>query len=121
MLGDKGEIGGCAACHELPLGSRLIEKTQVAMIILYAFLLELIALLRRKLVTLPPRFARRSDAGDTRARLAVVWSLPIGPTAHFHLKNAEVYSKLQLFVAIQSDNLTDFDCAYFMRPIFQVN
>ena len=44
---------------------------------------------------------------------------PIGPTAHFHLKNAEVYSKLQFFIAIQSNNLADFDCANFMRPIFQ--
>src|SRR5436190_9005124 len=90
------------------------------MIILYAFLLELIALLGRKLVTLPPRFG---PLGATlvihEQRFAVVWSLPIGPTAHFHLKNAEVYSKLQFFVAIQSDNFADFDCAYFMRPIFQ--
>ncbi len=40
-----------------------------------------------------------------------MWSLPIGPTGHFHLKNAEVDSELQFFVAVQPDNFTHFDCA----------
>ena len=97
-----------------------LKKTQVAVIILNAFLLELVALLGRELVALPARFGPFGAAlVINEQRLAVVWPLPIGPAGHFHLKNAEVDAELQFLAAIESDNFAHFDCAGFMRPIFQ--
>ena len=90
------------------------------MIVLNAFLLELVALLGRKLVVLPARFGPLGAAlMINEQRLAVVRPLAIGPAGHFHLQNAEVDPELQFFVAVQADNLAHFDRAGFMRPIFE--
>jgi hypothetical protein len=52
-------------------------------------------------------------------RLAVMGPLSVRPAGHLHLENAEVDPELEFFVAVQTDDFTHFDCAAFMRPIFQ--
>jgi hypothetical protein len=97
-----------------------LKQTQISMIILDAFLLELGALFRRKVV----RFALRLRAGRPfliifQERLAIVRALTIGTACYFHLQHAKVDPELQLLAAIEADDLAHLDVAVLMRPIFQ--
>ena len=66
-----------------------LKQTQVAMIILNAFLLELAALFRRKLIRLAFLLrAARPLLMILQERLAFMRTLTIGTPAHFHLQHA---------------------------------
>ena len=97
-----------------------LKQAQVAMIILDAFLLELRALLRCKLVSL----AFLLDASGPllmifQKRFAIVRTPAIRSPVQFHLQHAEIDSQLQFFAAIEAGDLAHFDAATLVRPISQ--
>src|SRR5205085_1418889 len=97
-----------------------LKQAQVPMIILNAFLLQLRALLSRKLVSL----AFLLDASGPllmifQKRFAIVGTAAIRPAAQFHLQHAEIDSQLQFFAAIEAGDLAHFDAAALVRPISQ--
>jgi hypothetical protein len=48
-----------------------------------------------------------------------VRTLAVGAAVHLHLQKSEIDPELQFFAAIETRNFPDFDCAGFMRPVFQ--
>jgi integrase/recombinase XerD len=121
MFGDEGkeiEVALRVANHARKIVD--LKETEIAVIILNAFLLEFVALLGVKLVALPAPFRALGAAlMISEQRLAVMWPLSIRPAGHFHLENTEVDPELQFLVPVQADDFTHFDRAAFMGPIFQ--
>ncbi len=121
MLGDEGEEVEIALC--IPNHARKVaylKKTEVAVIILDALLLQFVALLGRQFVVIPARFRPLGAAlMINEQRLAVVRPLSVRPAGHLHLENPEVDPELQFFVAVEADDFPHFDRTGFMGPIFE--
>ena len=99
-----------------------LKKTQIAVVILNAFLLQFAALLGGELIIFAALSGTRGAALMIDEKgLAVVRTLAIGPAFHLHLQQAEVDPELQFFAAIQSEDFADLDRAGFVRPIFQTS
>ena len=97
-----------------------LKQTQVTMIILDAFLLQLSALFRGQLVILSLFLNPcRAQLMINEQRLATMRSLAIGPASRLHLQNAEIDSQLQFLTSIEPQNLAHLDRASLMRPILQ--
>jgi hypothetical protein len=95
-----------------------LKKAEVTMVILDAFLLEVVALLGGKLVGIAAHLGALGLAlMINQERLAVVRPLAIGTAGDFHLENAEVDPELKFLAAIKPGNLPHLDGARLMRPI----
>jgi hypothetical protein len=95
-----------------------LKQAQVTVIILDAFLLEIVALLGGKLVTFAARLGSLSAALVIHQEgLAIVRPLAIRTPGDFHLEDTEVDPKLQFFPPVETDDLAHLDGARFMRPI----
>src|SRR6266480_2914817 len=90
------------------------------MIILDAFLLELGAFFRRKFVifTFLCR-ANRPSLVIFEERFAVMRTLSIGPSNHFHLQHAKIDPQLQFLSTIEPGDLAHLDVAILVRPVLQ--
>jgi hypothetical protein len=119
VLGDEGEQVEVPLSIADDAGEIVdLKQAEVAVIILDAFLLEIVALLRGKLVGLAPRFdPLRPALMINEKRLAVVGALAIRAAGDLHLEHAEIDPELEFFPAIEADDLPDFDGAWLMRPI----
>ena len=97
-----------------------LKQTQVTMIVLDAFLLQLGALLRGEPIVFAALFrAQRALLVIGEKRLATVRTQPVRATGHLHLQNAKVDPQLQLLATIQAEYLAHLDGARFVRPILQ--
>src|SRR4029077_6941337 len=98
-----------------------LKQTQIAMIILNAFLLELGALFGRELVSFfAATFGARSlKLMISEERFATVGAHSIGATMEFHLEDTEIDSQLQFVPAVEPEDFAHFDGAIFVRPILQ--
>src|SRR5207248_11619363 len=97
-----------------------LKETEVAVIILDAFLLQLIALLGVELIGLAPGGRAFGPAlVINEERLAVMRALAIGPAGQFHLENAEIDAELQFLETVEADNFAHLDRTGFVRPILE--
>jgi hypothetical protein len=97
-----------------------LKQTEITVIILNAFLLELGALLWRQLVIFRLFLCAHGAAlMISEERLAIVRPLSIGPAGHFHLQHAEIDPQLQFLPAIEPDDLAHLDRAVLVRPVLQ--
>ena len=97
-----------------------LKQTEITVIILNTFLLELGALLWRQLVVFR-LFVRAHGAAlmISEQRLAIVWPLSVWPAGHFHLQHAEIDPQLQFLPTIEPDDLAHLYRAVLVRPILQ--
>jgi len=92
----------------------------VTVILLDAFLLEVVAVLGGKLVAVAARLGPLGPAlMVNQERLAVVRPLAIGTADDFHLEDAEVDPELEFLPPVEADDFAHLDGAGFMRPILK--
>src|SRR5262249_54979919 len=97
-----------------------LKQAQVPMIILDAFLLQLRALLRGKLVSLALLFGpHRALPVVIQQRFAIVRAPTIGSSGDFHLQDAEIDAQLQFFAAVEPGDLAHLNSAALVGPILQ--
>ena len=95
-----------------------LKQTQIAMVILNAFLLEFGTLFRGELVVFPAlHCSRRPLLMISQERFATLRPRAIRSPDHLHLQHAEIDPQLQLLPTIEPNNLAHFDCTRFVRPI----
>src|SRR5438105_10147861 len=82
-----------------------LKQTQIAVVILNPFLLELGALFRGERVILTAGLrARGAELMIREKGFATVRPHTVGPAAQFHLKHAEINPELQFLAAIEAEN-----------------
>src|SRR5262249_36344379 len=121
MLIDEGEqieIALGIANHSFKLVD--LKETEIAVVILNAFLLEFVALLGSEPVLLAALGgAQCATLMIHQVGLAIVGALPIWTAFELHLEQAQVNPELQFFPAIQTLHFTDLDRAGFVRPTLE--
>jgi hypothetical protein len=89
------------------------------MIILDAFLLQLRALLRSKLVSLAFLFGPcRAFPVVLQERFTIMRTPAIRSSVDFHLQHAEIHAQLQFFTTIEAGDFAHLNCAALVGPIF---
>ena len=119
VIGDEGkEIKIALGVAHDPDEVINLKEAKVTVVILDAFLLQLVALLTTELVIFAAGFRALGPAlmiGEER--FAVMRTLSVGAAGHFHLENAEIDAELQFLLAIKAGDFAHFDAAAFVRPI----